>query len=92
MTQTHDSRPVRARRSAFRADVGSREGRGLRGPENGREERMAQVVEDVKWLVETGEHPLRWPERVGSPNCMALRQMLRRAKESKLAAMLDPYL
>lgn len=91
MTQTHDPQPVRVRRGAFRADVGSREGRGLRGPENGCEERKAQVVEDVKWLVETGEHPLRWPERVGSPNCVALNQMLRRAKEHKLAAMLDPY-
>lgn len=91
MTTKRDSRPVWARRHAFRPDGGSREGRGLRGPENGCEERTAQVVEDVLWLIETGETPLRWPERVGSPSHSALNQMLRRAKRPDLAAMLDPY-
>lgn len=91
MTQTHDSRPVWARSHAFRLEAGSREGRAVKVPENGCE-RTAQVVADVKWLVETGEHPLRWPERVGSPNCAALSRMLGRAKEHKLAAMLNPYI
>lgn len=60
-------------------------------PENGCEERTAQVVEDVQWLHETGESPIRWPKRVGSPSHGALNQTLRRAGRQDLAKRLDPY-
>lgn len=52
---------------------------------------MDQMVEDVEWLLTTGETPLRWPERVGSPSAAALNQTLRRAERPDLATHLDSY-
>lgn len=89
MSQRPRIEAQQARGATIAAIAGSREGRDLRSPENDCEERRVQMVDDVEWMLETGEHPLRWADRVGAPSVSALHQMLRRSGRQDLAQHLD---
>lgn len=53
--------------------------------------RRVALVEDVQFLLDTGEWPSRIAHRVGAPNPAALAATMRRAGRQDLAYRVNPY-